>query len=237
MNTIPKTLTDGFAELGLSLPEGATERFQDYYELIEIGNRVTNLTAITGVENAARLHFLDCAAILKAVNLSGKTVIDVGSGAGFPGIPLKIACPDMELTLLDSRRKRVDFLEETVRQLNLDGTVCIQVRAEEASKGVLRESFDIAVARAVSRLNVLCELCLPFVNLSGVFAAMKGPDWAEEVSESRSAIERLGGAISEIFEYTIPGTALRRSIVVIVKNEETPAAYPRRMARIKKSPL
>ena len=237
MDTMPRILNEGFAELGLSLPDGAAEKFRDYYELIEAGNRVANLTAITGVEDAARLHFLDCAAILKVSDLTEKTVIDVGSGAGFPGIPMKIACPSMALTLLDSRLKRVDFLEDTVRRLNLDGTVCIQARAEEASRGALRESFDVAVARAVSRLNVLCELCLPFVKLGGIFAAMKGPDWNDEVSESRSAVEKLGGAVSEIFEYAIPGTTLRRSVVLIVKNEETPTAYPRRMARIKKAPL
>lgn len=231
-------LTAGFAELGLSLPAGAPEKFLAYYELIEARNELMNLTAIRGAEDVARLHFLDCAALLAAAEFRGKTVLDVGSGAGFPGIPLKIACPDMELTLLDSQRKRVAFLEETVSLLGLGGVDCVHGRAEENSKlPEMRERFDIAAARALSRLNVLCELCLPYVKPGGVFIAMKGPDCAEELDESRNAIEKLGGELSGVFRYTIPGTDIGRSAALIAKTGPTPAEYPRRMARIKNSPL
>ena len=154
-------LRDGFAALGLPLSEAALERYRAYYTFLAERSQVMNLTAIHGEEDTARLHFLDCAALLSMADFAGARVIDVGSGAGFPGLPLKIAQPEMELTLLDSLAKRVQFLSETCALLGLDDVVCLHARAEEAPQ--LRETFDAAVSRAVAKLSVLSELCLPFV--------------------------------------------------------------------------
>jgi 16S rRNA (guanine527-N7)-methyltransferase len=229
-------LRAGLAELGLSADDTAMGRFQKYYDCLVARNTVMNLTAITGEEETARLHFLDCCALLGAADFSGKAVIDVGTGAGFPGLPLKIMRPDIRLTLLDSQEKRMAFLRETCAQLSIDDVVCITARAEEAPKA-LRAGFGIAVSRAVARLNVLCELCLPFVGVGGVFIAMKGPDCAEEVAEAENAIGTLGGRFREIRRYTIPGTDITHAAVVIEKTADTPPAYPRRWAKLSKQPL
>ena len=228
-------LTAGFRELELPLDETALRRYRIYYENLEQTNRVMNLTAITGEEDAARLHFLDCAALLKLEDLRGKSLVDVGTGAGFPGLPLKIAQPDMRLTLLDSLEKRVRFLSDTCGRLGFDDVECIHERAEDAK--ALHGQFDAAVSRAVARLNLLAELCLPFVKVGGVFLAMKGPGAAEELAEAAHAIEVLGGGEAEILPYTVPGTTNAHSVVRIRKVRETPAKYPRRWAKIQKQPL
>ena len=178
-------LTSGFAQLDLPLPDGAAERFQAYYELLNERNKVMNLTAITGEAETARLHFLDCAALLKAADFAGKQVIDVGTGAGFPGVPLKIAEPSIRLTLLDSQAKRIRFLDEVIAVLGLTDTETVLSRAEEAPAR-FREHFDIACARAVTRLDALAELCLPLVRVGGVFVAMKGPAAEEELREAET---------------------------------------------------
>ena len=229
-------LRDGFRELDIPLTEEALARFGCYYEYLDQRNKVMNLTAITGEEDTARLHFLDCAALLKAADFAGARVVDVGTGAGFPGLPLKIISPDISLTLLDSQRKRVDFLKEVCERLGFDDVECIHVRAEEA-QAEMRETFDIAVSRAVARLNMLCELCMPFVRLGGFFLAMKGPEVSQELSEAERAISILGGQTLDVFRYTIPGTDIEHSVVVIKKVQSTPEKYPRRFARIQKSPL
>ena len=194
-----------------------------------------NLTAITGEAEVARLHFLDCGALLNMADFSGKAVIDVGTGAGFPGLPLKILCPDIRLTLLDSLQKRVDFLQSTCSLLELATVDCVHARAEESMQ--YREKFDIAVSRAVSRLNMLCELCLPFVAVGGKFIAMKGPGGVQELAEAENAIALLGGRVLGITDYTVPGTDITHSAVIIEKTSPTPAKYPRRFAKIQKSPL
>ena len=227
-------MADGFSRMGIPLTETALCGFRAFYELLMEKNAVMNLTAITGEEDVARLHFLDCVALLTVCDFSGKRVIDVGTGAGFPGVPLGIAAPEARVTLLDSQLKRVRFLEETVTKLGLSMD-CICARAEEA--GELRESFDIAVSRAVSRMDVLCELCLPFVRPGGRFLAMKGPDCRDEISQATRAIELLGGDTPEIIPYTIPGTDVRHAVVVINKVKPTPEQYPRRFAKIQKNPL
>ena len=158
----------------LPLDERALGRFRRYYELLTEWNKVMNLTAISGEEDTARLHFLDCAALAGLTELRGKRVIDVGTGAGFPGLVLKILCPETELVLLDSLEKRVRFLKSVCAELGFDDVLCLHARAEEAPPR-LRESFDLACSRAVARLNLLAELCLPFVKTGGLFAAMKGP--------------------------------------------------------------
>ena len=229
-------LESGFAELGLNLTGEAAERYETYFEYLEEKNKVMNLTAISGREDVARLHFLDCAALLGFADFKDKRVIDVGTGAGFPGLALKIAEPDMELTLLDSLNKRVDFLQETCEKLGLNDVRCIHARAEEAPKD-FRAAFDIATSRAVARLNVLCELCLPFLKENGVFIAMKGPNCSEELLEAQNALKLLGAELEGTESYTIPGTDIAHTAVIIRKTKPTHPKYPRKWAQIKKQPL
>ena len=236
MNTLEEILQEGFASLGIPLPEKACARYRTYYALLEEKNRVMNLTAITGEENVARLHFLDCAALLRSAGFAGKAVYDIGTGAGFPGLALKIACPEMNLTLLDSLDKRIGFLKEVCSALGFEDTPCLHARAEEAAKDH-REKADIVTSRAVAGLNVLSELCLPFVKEGGLFLAMKGPDFEQELDEARPAIRRLGGKVEKCEVYTVPGTEIRHSVILIRKVGKTPAAYPRRWAQIKKAPI
>lgn len=233
---LEEILRDGFDKLELPLDETALGRFRRYAELLTEKNAVMNLTAIEGEEDTARLHFLDCAALLRLGELRGKSLIDVGTGAGFPGLVLKIACPELELTLLDSLDKRIGFLRECCETLELDGVRCVHARAEEAPAD-FRGAFDAASSRAVARLRVLCELCLPLVKKGGVFLAMKGPDCREEAEEARDAIRLLGGRLEKIWTYRIPGTDVCHSVVVIRKTGDTPGKYPRPWAQIKKKPL
>lgn len=229
-------LSRGLAELGLPAAGGRLELFWRYYEYLTERNAVMNLTAIEGEEEAARLHFLDCCALLNLVDFRARRVIDVGSGAGFPGLPLRIEEPTMSLTLLDSLGKRVDFLRSACDRLGMEDVVTVCARAEEAPEG-LRESYDIAVSRAVARLNVLCELCLPFVRPGGLFIAMKGPEGGAELDEAAGAIALLGGGGARVESYAVPGTQLRHTAVIIEKIAPTPERYPRRWAKISKKPL
>ena len=220
----------------LPLDETALRRFRRYYELLTQWNAVMNLTAISGEEDTARLHFLDCAALAELVELGGKRVIDVGTGAGFPGMVLKILRPETELTLLDSLEKRLRFLSTVCGELGFADVQCLHARAEEAPPE-LRQSFDVACSRAVARLNLLAELCLPFVKLGGVFAAMKGPELTEELREAEKGIRLLGGEVERVAEYAVPGTELRHNAVLIRKVSETPKKYPRKWGQMKKQPL
>ena len=229
-------LLAGFAELGLTPPEGAVEKLRAWYEYLTERNAVMDLTAISGEENTARLHFLDCCALLKYADFAGKRLIDVGSGAGFPGLPIKIMSPTTEVTLLDSQRKRVDFTAESIERLGLTGIESLCLRAEEAPLE-MRESRDIGTSRAVARLNLLLELALPFVKPGGVFLAMKGPDCAGEVAEAEGAASALGGRIRSVELYSVPGTDARHSVVIVDKLSPTPPQYPRRWARMLKKPL
>ena len=196
-------------------------------------NKVMNLTAITEPQAVAELHFLDCIALLQAEPFAGKRVIDVGCGAGFPGVPLKIAEPSMELTLLDSLAKRMHWLEELLPQLGVQAQV-VTARAEEFVQ-TCREQYDIAASRAVARLNILSELCLPYVKVGGAFLAMKGALAEEEMDEAKRAIAQLGGKIERVYEYPIQDAV--HKAVVIRKVRPTPPQYPRAFAKIKKSPL
>lgn len=220
----------------LDLDETALLRFRRYYELLTEWNKVMNLTSIEGEENTARLHFLDCAALTQLVDLRGKRVIDVGTGAGFPGLVLKILCPEMDLILLDSLDKRVRFLSTVCDELGFSEVRCLHARAEEAPPE-LRESFDLACSRAVARLNLLSELCLPFVKQGGLFAAMKGPEVTGELREAEKGIRLLGGETERVAEYPVPGTELRHNAVLIRKIAPTPKKYPRKWGQMKKQPL
>lgn len=223
--------------LGISLPLGASKAFYEYYKLLEEKGKSVNLTAISGATEVAQLHFLDSICLLDIAEFTNAKVIDIGSGAGFPGIPLKIADPTIKLTLLDSSGKRISFLEEVCHMLGLDAK-CIHIRAEEYAKEInIRENCDIAVSRAVAKLNTLTELCLPFVRIGGTFIAMKSINTEGELSEAMDAIEILGGRFIEKIDYTIPGTDIMHSAVIIKKIGKTPSKYPRRFARIQTSPL
>jgi 16S rRNA (guanine527-N7)-methyltransferase len=223
--------------MGLSPDPAIVPAFPAYYKLLTEKNKVMNLTAITEETEVARLHFLDCLALLQFCDFRGKTVIDVGSGAGFPGFPLAIWEKSMSLTCLDAQRKRVNFLTEAAEALGLANVTCIHGRAEEAARTALGEHFDYALSRAVARLNVLCELCLPFVRPGGAFVAMKSVDTEEEISEAKPAVKLLGGKIRQVADYTIPGTEVTHRAVIIQKLTPTPKGYPRRFARIQKEPL
>lgn len=210
-------------------------RCEEYWQLVKKKNEVMNLTAVTDDDEAAKRHFLDSLQLLRLADLSCARVIDVGTGAGFPGVPLKIAQPDMELCLLDSLGKRVDFLREACGSIGIEGEF-IHARAEElAMKPAYRDGFDIAVSRAVARLNLLSELCLPFVKEGGLFMAMKAGDSEEEINEAKSAIKTLGGRIEKVVEYEQDG--LTRCVVLVRKLTATPKGYPRAFAKIKKNPL
>ena len=186
-----------------------------------------------------RLHFLDSCAPASLYDFHDKSVIDIGSGAGFPGLPLKIIIPSIRLTLLDAQRKRVDFLQSVCEKLNLPGDIqCVHGRAEELIKNInCRESFDIAISRAVASLPVLIELSLPFVKLNGCFIAMKSIQSDQELSDAANAIQILGGQIERVQDYQIPGADIYHRLIIIRKVKNTPPRYPRAFARIKKSPL
>ena len=224
-------LTEGLAALGLTASQEALARFETYYRLLDERGSVMNLTAIRGEADVARLHFLDCAALLTLHDCRDKSVIDVGTGAGFPGLPMKILEPTITLTLLDSLDKRVRFLQEVCDATGLEDVECLHARAEEQPER--RETYDLAVSRAVARLDVLCELCLPYVKVGGAFLAMKARGAAEELREAERAIAVLGGGKAELLPYSIPGTDAEHCVIRIEKVKPTPAKYPRRWAKIK----
>lgn len=195
-----------------------------------------NLTAITDPEEVARLHFLDSAALLTLTDFREKTVVDVGTGAGFPGLPLRILEPSIRLTLLDAQNKRINFLQEVCQDLSLTGVSCVHGRAE-AFAAEHRETFDLAVSRAVAALPVLAELCLPLVKVGGSFLAMKSVDCTSELEAADRALSLLGGRLEKPLDYRIPGTDVRHRLVIVKKIGETPKKYPRMFAKIKKNPL
>ena len=227
-------LREGLA--ALSLPTDAAVPLMAFSARLLETNKVMNLTAITEPEDVARLHLLDCAALLNITEFRGKRVVDVGTGAGFPGMPLRILEPDFDLTLLDSLGKRIAFLQRVCDEMGLQRVTCVHARAEEfAAKH--REQYDIATSRAVAALNVLCELTLPLVKVGGRFLAMKAVDSDEEILAAKSAVAQLGGKVEDIRDYTIPGTDITHRVVVIGKVKPTPDAFPRAFAKIKKAPL
>lgn len=228
-----QTLLAGLPAYSVTLSDGQIDTLCRFGEALIEKNAVMNLTAITEPSAVAQLHFLDCIALLNAADFHGKRVIDVGCGAGFPGVPLKIAEPSIRLTLLDSLAKRMNWLSETLPALGVDAEI-ITARAEEFA-AQRREQYDLATSRAVARLNVLAELCLPYVRVGGKFLAMKGALAQEEIEEARRGIEKLGGHVLRIFEYPVADAV--HKAVVIEKLRPTPPQYPRAFAKIKKSPL
>ena len=227
-------LQEGLAALGL--PLDGIPALVRYADLLVEKNKVMNLTAITEPADVATLHFLDCAALLTLADFRGKSVADVGTGAGFPGMPLRILEPSIQLTLLDSLNKRIDFLKEVCGDLGFGDVNCVHARAEEFA-AQHRESFDIVTSRAVANLRMLSELCLPLVKVGGIFLSMKSIDSDVELEEAQHAIAILGGRVMNVKDYVIPGTEVRHRVIFIEKAKETPKKYPRAFAKIKKSPL
>ena len=233
MSEMLNAFMEGLPLLGLDVEEATAKKLCAFGEAVVEQNKVMNLTAITEPAAVARLHLLDSLTVLKGLDLAGKKVIDVGCGAGFPGVPLKIACPEMELTLLDSLGKRMKWLETILPQLSVEAS-CVTARAEEeVSK--CRESYDVATSRAVARLPVLLELSAPYVKVGGYVAAMKGTAMAEELQEAKNAIAKLGLKLEKVEEFPIDGTA--HAVIVLRKVKPTPPQYPRRYAKIKQAPL
>ena len=233
-SVISTILSQGLPSLGLG--EDCIPRLIEFSRLLLEKNQVMNLTAITDPWEVATLHLLDSLALTAYEDLSCKEVIDVGTGAGFPGMPLAIAVPSVRMTLLDSLGKRVDFLREVCDALQLQGVTCVHARAEEFAADH-RESYDFAVSRAVASLPTLCELCLPLVKVGGAFLAMKSSHTGEEIASAEKAIALLGGRIGAVRDYTIPGSDVVHRVVVIDKVSPTPKKYPRRFAQIRQSPL
>ncbi len=227
-------LRQGLPLLGLSTD--LTAPLTHYADLLLEKNKVMNLTAITDPGDVATLHFLDCLALTKLVDFSGKSVVDVGTGAGFPGLPLRMAVPSMNLTLLDALNKRIDFLQSVCDDLGFDDVSCVHGRAEEFAPKH-RASFDIAVSRAVANLSMLAEFSLPLVKEGGLFVAMKAVDSDQEIQHAKRGIAMLGGEIREILDYTIPTTNIQHRLVIIEKIAKTPEKYPRMFAKMKKNPL
>lgn len=229
-------LKNGFSAMKLSVSDAQIAQLEDFTARMLETNKVMNLTRITDPKEIAEKHLLDCASLLQAADFSKKSVVDVGCGAGFPGMPLHILCPSCELTLLDSLGKRIRFLQGCINAMNLSDIEAVHARAEEfAAKH--REQYDFAVSRAVAQLNVLAELSLPLVKQDGAFIAMKSKDTDEELERAKKAIRLLGGEIEKIIDYTIPHTEITHRLVVIRKKNHTPKQYPRPFRKISASPL
>ena len=230
-------LRKGLAELGLG--DDAAPSLLRFGELLLEKNKVMNLTGITEFQEVLVKHFLDSLACVKAVDMSRiKRIMDIGTGAGFPGVPLKIAFPHLEACLLDSLKKRVNFLEETFQLLKLENITAIHGRAEEFAKNkAYRETYDLCVSRAVSNLATLSEYCLPYVKTGGFFISYKSGTVQEEVEQAQKAVKILGGRIQDVVYFQLPDSEIQRSLVVIEKVKATPGRYPRKAGTPLKEPL
>lgn len=226
-------------ELEIQLSEKQINQFIQYYELLVEWNKVMNLTGITEWEEVVQKHFVDSLTLIHAVDLTESyKVLDLGTGAGFPGIPLKIAFPHLEIVLLDSLNKRIKFLNEVIAQLGLTGITAYHGRAEEfAKKAEYREQFDLVVSRAVANLSTLSEYCIPYVKIGGYFVSYKSGDVQEELEKSEKAIDILGGCLEDVEEFTLPQSDISRTLVVIEKEQSTKKKYPRMGGKPSKEPL
>lgn len=223
----------------MDFDENKYNKFITYKNLLQEWNEKINLTAITEDEEVIKKHFIDCIKAFSEKQFKeAKTLIDVGTGAGFPGLPISIMKEDLSVTLLDSLNKRVNFLNEVKNSLGLDNVTTIHSRAEDGARNKeLREKFDIATSRAVANMAVLSEFCLPYVKVGGYFIALKGPAITDELNEAKNAIGTLGGKLVEVKEVSIEGTDLKHNLVVVKKVKETPKTYPRKAGSITKKPL
>lgn len=228
-----------FTEQGYELNDTQLEKFDEFYKLLEEWNYKIDITKIVDPEEVYIKHFLDSLLITKSgVIEKNQNIIDIGTGGGFPGIPLKIYNDKLNFVLLDSLKKRINFLDVVVEKLKLDNVVPLHGRAEEvARKEGIRESFDIATSRAVAPMQTLLEYCLPFVKVGGYFIAMKGPNYKEELKTSKSAIKLLGGMLDRVIEYELPNDLGKRSLILIKKIKATPYRFPRSGGKPKSKPL
>lgn len=231
----------GLEELNITLTDEQIEQFLQYYEMLVEKNKVMNLTGITEYEEVIQKHFLDSLSLIRVIpDIASQklTVIDLGTGAGFPGIPLKIAFPELEITLMDSLNKRILFLQEVIDALDLKKVSAVHGRAEEmASNATHRQQYDLCVSRAVSNLAVLTEYCLPFVKKGGLFVSYKSADSDAEIQEGKKAISILGGKLTSVDKFQLPDSDLRRALVCIKKVKDTPKKYPRKAGTPAKLPL
>ena len=234
MELMLKTLVEGLPELPLELDEARCRKLCDFGAAMVKQNEVMNLTGITEDSQVAKLHLLDSLTVLATQDLKGKSLIDVGCGAGFPGVPLAIACPEAKITLLDSLAKRMNWLETVVPALGIENARCVTARAEEEVTKC-RETYDFATSRAVARLNVLLELTAPYVRIGGAVLAMKGSAAREELEEAKNAIRQLGLKVEKVESFPMDGTD--HMVILLRKVAPTPGQYPRRYAKIKQSPL
>ena len=223
-------------ELGIELNDNQINQFNKYYELLVEYNKVMNLTGITEYEEVLEKHFYDSLTMANKVNLDNSTLVDIGAGAGFPCIPLKIAFPSLDVTVVDSLAKRMKFLEVVIKELNLENIRCLAMRGEDFAK-LHREEFDYVTARAVARLNILNEITLPLVKVGGYFVALKGQDGLIEINECKDAFSKLGAKIEMIDEFNLPSENAKRINIFIKKEKKTNVIYPRDYAKIKKNPL
>lgn len=229
-------------ELHIKLSDLQVRQFLMYYEMLVEKNKVMNLTAITEFDEVMKKHFIDSLSLVKAYDLNnaGQEIflIDIGTGAGFPGIPLKIAYPDLKVTLMDSLNKRIDFLSEVIHQLQLNGIDLIHGRAEDYAKpDLLREKYDLCVSRAVANLSILSEYCLPYVKTGGKFISYKSEKILEEIKDAEYAITVLGGQVEQQVSFLLPGSEVFRNLFVVKKCGSTPAKYPRKAGIVSKKPL
>lgn len=222
--------------MGIEITDKQLDNFMKYNELLLNWNTKINLTAITEPEEVIKKHFCDSLSCLSFIK-NGATVCDVGTGAGFPGLPIAIMRDDAEVLLVDSLNKRIKFLNTVIEELNLKNVKTVHLRAEEGGRGKLRDSFDIVTARAVASLNVLSEYCMPYVKPGGLFLSFKSENYSEELSAAENALKKLSGKANEVYIYEIPDSDIKHSIIPIVKTSATPKAYPRISAKISKSPL
>lgn len=232
-------LINAFTSEGFSLTEQQLQQFVTYYDALIAWNQKMNLTAIEEPVEVAYKHFVDSVCLLRVVaDLKQKSMIDIGTGAGFPGVPLKIMEPALDLTLFDSLNKRIIFLQELCRTLQLKNIKAVHGRAEEFGiKPEYRQQYDMATARAVARMPVLLEICLPFVKKGGIFIALKGPEMENEIKESSNALKELGGNLIDVQKFTLADGAYTRNLAVIEKIKDTPKKYPRKAGTPQKKPL
>lgn len=233
------TFKDMLSELDIQVTDQMLVQFDKYYEMLVEWNKVMNLTSIVDYNEVLCKHFIDSLSIVRAVQMDKiSSIIDIGTGAGFPGIPIKIVFPHVKVTLLDSLNKRVKFLNAVINELELKNITAIHGRAEDFAKQTnYRESYGLCVSRAVANLSTLSEYCLPYTTVGGYFVSYKSGEVEEELNQSRHAVKILGGSVQDTIKFQLPGTDINRSFVIIKKEKETPKKYPRKAGMPAKEPL